>query len=573
MTDQKNLVLAIALSIAIVLGFEFFYNMPRQQERAALQQQQQQQTTSQTVAPVQPGAPVVTPGIATPAAPPVAAPVVQPRVRIETPQVEGSILLAGGILDDLTLSKYRQTVEAGSPPIRLLSAAGTENPYFAENGWVTGTAGVPMPDATTLWTADRQVLTPAQPVTLTWDNGQGLRFERRFEIEGEYLFRITQRVTNSGAAPVQLFPYSRTARTGTPHTAGFYILHEGPVGITGNRLQEPSYDDVKKEKAIEHETTGGWVGITDKYWLVAVIPDQAKPVKAHFTHTQVAGQDRYQADFLGAAETLAPGASTENVSRIFAGAKEVRLLDAYTDKLGIQRFDYAIDWGWFAFLTKPIFKALDFFYHQIGNFGLAILLLTVVIKLLFFPLANKSYRAMSKMKLLQPEMEKLRAKYGDDRQRLSQEMMGLYKKVGANPMAGCLPILIQIPVFFALYKVLFVTIEMRHAPFYGWIKDLSAPDPTSLFNLFGLIPWTPPDLLHIGLWPLIMGLTMFLQQKINPQPPDPVQAKIFLMMPVIFTVMLASFPAGLVIYWAWNNVLSVLQQWVIMKRTELKPAK
>ncbi|MCK5546436.1 MAG: membrane protein insertase YidC, partial [Rhodospirillaceae bacterium] len=317
-------------------------------------------------------------------------------------------------------------------------------------------------------------------------------------------------------------------------------------------------------------TTGGWVGITDKYWLAALVPDQKMPVNTRFVHRNDAGIDKYQTDFLGGSVVIQPGGATSSESRLFAGAKEVTLLDRYTDKEDVTRLDLAVDFGWFYFMTKPIFYALNFFHSALGNFGLGILLLTVMIKLVFFPLANKSYRAMAKMRELQPEIKILQARYKEDKTQLNQQMMALYKKKGANPAAGCLPIVVQIPVFFALYKVLFVTIEMRHAPFYGWIQDLSAPDPTTLFNLFGLIPWTPPDFLMIGIWPLAMGISMFLQQKLNPQPTDPIQAKVFMFLPIFFTFLLAPFPAGLVIYWAWNNTLSILQQWTIMKRMGVK---
>ena len=586
--DQKNLIVAIVLSIVIVLGFEFFYNLPRlEREKAQKAQEAAKQATTEvmTPAPAMPGStapslpgstPPAVPG-AVPAAPPAAAaPALQPRVKIDAPSLTGSIRIAGARLDDLQLTRHREATEASSPPVTLLAAQGTPNPYFAEFGWVAGTPGTLVPGADTPWTPDRQTLTVDQPVNFSWDNGQGLRFERRVSIDADYMFQITQRVVNSGSAPVNLHPFGLISRHGTPATAGFFILHEGPIGVLNGTLQEYSYDDLKKQKTIEKKATSGWFGITDKYWLVALVPDTGKEKTARFGHTGGNGAERYQIDYLEPAMTVAPGASAEVTNRFFAGAKEVRLLDRYAEQLGIERFDFAVDWGWFRFLTKPIFIALDWFNHLLGNFGLAILALTVLIKLLFFPLANKSYKAMSKMKLLQPEMEKLREKYGDDRQKMSQELMGLYKKHGANPMAGCLPIIIQIPVFFALYKVLFVTIEMRHAPFYGWIRDLSAYDPTSLFNLFGLLPWNPPEVYLLGgtmgAWPLIMGATMFIQQKLNPQPPDPVQAKIFLFMPIFFTFLLATFPAGLVIYWAWNNVLSVAQQWVIMKQMGTLPA-
>ncbi|HLB80104.1 MAG TPA: membrane protein insertase YidC, partial [Dongiaceae bacterium] len=397
-----------------------------------------------------------------------------------------------------------------------------------------------------------------------------------FALDDNYLFTITQRVENGGTMPVTLFPYGLISRTGTPDVLGFFILHEGLIGVFDGTLEEVDYDDVRDAGVQEYAGAGGWLGITDKYWLVALVPDQGDQVSGRFAHTLRADTDVYQADFRGDGVTLAPGASVEAGSRLFAGAKEVRLLDRYRDELGIPLFDRAVDFGWFYFLTKPIFYLLDYLNGLLGNFGVAILLLTIAIKGLFFPLANKSYKAMSRMKLLAPEMTKLRDRFKEDKPRLNQEMMALYKREKVNPAAGCLPIVIQIPVFFALYKVLFVTIEMRHAPFFGWIRDLSAQDPTSILNLFGLAPWGIPDLgplqlLSIGVWPIIMGVTMFLQQKLNPAPPDPIQARIFMMLPIVFTFMLAQFPAGLVIYWAWNNVLSIAQQWVIMRRMGVKP--
>ncbi|HEX9464977.1 MAG TPA: membrane protein insertase YidC [Alphaproteobacteria bacterium] len=586
--DQKNLIIAIALSIAIVLGFEFFYNLPRIERQKALEAERAAtQAQTEATAP----APSAAPSSAAPAAasnaptPPAAAPVVppaqQPRVRIETTDqsgkkvVTGSIRLAGGRIDDIRLEKYRETPDPNSPPTTLLAPQGTPEPYFAEFGWVAARPGVKAPDENTLWAADRQTLTADQPVTLSWDNGEGLRFQRVYAIDQGYMITVTQRVVNSGPAPVEMLPYGLVSRQGTPPTSGYYILHEGPLGVFDGRLSEYNYKDLVKKPNIDVKSTGGWIGITDKYWLVALIPDQKASVTSRFKYVPVNNTDRYQVDYLEAEQTIAPGATAETITRLFAGAKEVKLIDRYASEYNIDHFELAIDWGWFKFLTRPIFMALDYLNALIGNFGLAILLLTVVIKGLFFPLANRSYRAMSKMKLLQPEMEKLREKYGEDKQRLSQEMMGLYKKHGANPVAGCLPIAIQIPVFFALYKDIFITIEMRHAPFYGWIHDLSSADPTSLFNLFGLLPISPPEMMllghTLGAWPLIMGLTMFMQQKLNPQPPDPVQAKIFLLMPIFFTFLLASFPAGLVIYWAWNNLLSIAQQWVIMKRMGAAP--
>jgi len=456
-------------------------------------------------------------------------------------------------------------VDPKSPEVVLLSPPGTQDPYLAEFGWVAGSPDVKVPGRQTRWTETDGPLTPDHPVTLTWDNGQGLVFTRTISVDKDYMFTLHDGVRNNGTIPVKLLPYGLISRTGTPHVAGYYILHEGLIGYLGGSLQEVKYSSLTPGTPIDYTSHGGWLGFTDKYWLTSLVPPQDEAIRARFTHTVDDGVDRYQADYLGPEVTVAPDATASSSARFFAGAKEVNLLDAYKDS-GIPLFDRAIDFGWFYFLTKPIFLILQFFYEILGNFGLAILLLTLCVKLIFFPLANKSYNAMSKMKLLQPEIQKLRERFPDDKARQQQEMMALYKRVGANPLAGCLPIVIQIPVFFALYKVLFVTIEMRHAPFFGWIHDLSAPDPTSFANLFGLLPFAPPAILMIGAWPLIMGLTMFLQQKLNPQPVDPVQARMFMLLPIVFTYMLAAFPAGLVIYWAWNNLLSIAQQWAIMHR-------
>ncbi len=489
----------------------------------------------------------------------------QPRVKIATPRLHGSIDLLGARLDDLTLANYHETVDPKSPEVELLSPPGTQDPYLAEFGWVAGSPDVKVPGPQTRWTASGGTLTPTNPVTLTWDNGQGLVFTRVISVDPNYMFTVRDSVRNTGTTPVKLLPYGLISRTGTPHVSGYYILHEGLIGYLGGSLREVKYSSLAPGTPDDYSGEGGWLGFTDKYWLTSLIPPQNEAIKARFTHTVDAGVDRYQADYLGPEVTVEPDGTADSSARFFAGAKEVNLLDAYKDS-GIPLFDRAIDFGWFYFLTKPIFLVLQFFYKILGNFGLAILLLTLCVKLLFFPLANKSYNAMSKMKLLQPEIQKLRERFPDDKARQQQEMMALYKRVGANPLAGCLPIVIQIPVFFSLYKVLFVTIEMRHAPFFGWIHDLSAPDPTSFANLFGLLPFAPPHILMIGAWPLIMGLTMFLQQKLNPQPVDPVQARMFMLLPIVFTYMLAAFPAGLVIYWAWNNLLSIAQQWTIMHR-------
>ncbi len=592
--QQKNLFIAMALILVIFMVTPFVEHLLFPKPPAPVQQQPTPQTSTTTSAQA-PSSPAAAPGAApAPAAPATAAAAAKPRsqvlaesprIPIDTPKLHGSISLVGGHLDDLTLATYHETIDPKSPEIVLLSPEGTQDPYFIDVGWSSSDKSVPVPGDETRWTAATEgALTPAHPVELTWDNGKGLTFTRKIAVDDNYLFTVTQSVTNHGQAAVMLYPYGFIWREGQPPVSPSYLLHEGPIGVIDGTLKEIKYTALKGEKPVEQSTTGGWLGFTDKYWLTALIPDQATEVKTAFRFTGTTGTtaipaiERYQADYLGAAVTIPPEGSAGTADRIFAGAKEVKLLDQYQAALGIPRFDRAIDFGWFYWITKPIFLFLDKLNGLIGNFGIAIMVLTLTIKLIFFPLANRSYRAMSKMKLLQPEIQKLRDKYPEDKAKLNQEVMALYKRVGANPMAGCLPIFIQIPVFFSLYKVLYVTIEMRQAPFYGWIHDLSVPDPTTWLNLFGLIPVDPAQLLalpvfgsllhmvSIGAWPLIMGVTMFLQQKLNPAPADPVQAKMMMALPIVFTFMLGQFPAGLVIYWSWNNLLSIAQQWVIMHR-------
>ncbi|WP_029011061.1 membrane protein insertase YidC [Azospirillum halopraeferens] len=568
MTDQRNLLLAIVLSIAILLGFQLLYEAPRMEQRQAQLAQQQAQTEQTVTVPPGATAPEGTRDRARLIAEQHAA---GQRVRIDTPSLHGSVNLVGGRIDDLTLASYHETPDPTSPEIVLLAPQGSPNAYFAEFGWVPEDRAVAAPGPTTEWTVRGEAtLTPDRPLTMTWDNGAGLEFERTISVDRDFMFTVVQRVRNTGDTAVRLLPYGLASRHGTPRTEGFYILHEGPLGVFDGKLLELDYSDLRDDRTITRHTTGGWIGITDKYWLVSLVPDQSESATARFLYNRRGTEDRYQVDMMGEAVEVAPGATAEDTTRLFAGAKQVRLLDAYAEQYGITNFDLAIDFGWFYFLTKPFFYALDVLAGLLGNFGLAILAFTVIIKLIFFPLANKSYHAMARMKKLQPKMQELREKFENDKPRMNQELMALYKREKVNPMAGCLPILVQIPVFFALYKVLFVSIEMRHAPFYGWIHDLAAPDPTSIFNLFGLIPWDPPALLMLGAWPIIMGITMWLQQKMNPAPPDPVQQKIFAFLPIVFTFMLASFPAGLVIYWAWNNLLSVAQQWVIMRQDGVK---
>ena len=578
--DQRNLILAIVLSLGILITYEIWIGGPQRQQ--LIEQSQVAESGKPAQLPDQeiptPPSGETTPGTAAGAPGEAAAALSRadalaraPRVAIDSATLSGSIALEGGLFDDLVLKRYRETIEPDSPQIKLLHPVGVAQPYYVNFGWAAGPGGPPVPGRDSLWQADRQTLAPGSPVTLSWDNGQGLHFEQRLALDDKYMFTVTQSVANSGQADVQLSSYGLVSRSGTPTVLGFYILHEGLLGVFNNTLEEIDYSDLVDDGPRQFTTTSGWLGITDKYWLVALVPDQEREVQARFLHTLSDDQDKYQSDYLYQTMTVPAGGTVAVTSRLFAGAKEAKLLDAYRDNLGIPRFDRAVDFGWFYFLTKPFFYALHYFAGVLGNFGLSILLLTVLVKLAFFPLANKSYKAMAKMRKVQPEMLELRERYGDDKQKLNQEMMALYKREGANPVSGCLPVVIQIPVFFALYKVLFVTIEMRHAPFYGWIQDLSARDPTTILNGFGLIPWDVPDLgvlnlLNLGVWPLLMGVSMVLQQRLNPQPADPVQAKIFLFMPIIFTFLLAQFPAGLVIYWTWNNLLSMLQQAVIMKR-------
>ena len=604
MSDNRNTILAVILSGLVLIGWQYFYNMPQMEKQRAAQQAQ-----SELAKPApQPGsttAPATTPQTGTAPAPSAnapatnqpasAAPVARdtaiastPRVKIDTPRVTGSISLKGARIDDLSLVQFRETVDPSSPPIVLYSPSGTANPYYAEFGWVPAAGStVKLPDRDTLWQQEGTgSLTPSSPVVLKYDNGDGLTFRRTVSIDDRYLFTIKDDVTNIGNAPVTLYPFALISRHGTPQVAGYYILHEGLIGYLGDQgLQEYGYKKIDDAKAVSFKVTNGWLGITDKYWASALLPDTSAQLQARFSSNLVGTMRTYQTDYLEDPQTIAIGGTASANARLFAGAKEAGVvginfpfagLGGYTKQLGLNHFDLLIDWGWFYFITKPMFLALDWFYHLFGNFGWAILAVTVLVKLLFFPLANKSYASMAKMKSVQPQLAALKERYPDDKVKQQQEMMEIYKKEKINPIAGCLPVALQIPVFFSLYKVLFVTIEMRHAPFIGWIKDLSAPDPTNLFNLFGLFPFDPTHVplfgyyLVLGVWPIIMGITMWFQMKLNPTPPDPTQKMIFDWMPLIFTFMLAGFPAGLVIYWAWNNLLSVAQQSYIMRRNGVK---
>ena len=572
--DQRNIFIAIALSLLILIGsqtlMEHFYPAPPKSVDVSSTQTGKADGAKHG-APSAPSAVPSAPGTGALLVPPAVQRANKlkeaPRIAIATARLTGSISLRGARIDDLVLHDYRVAVEKDSADVVLFSPSGTEHGFYAQFGWVPSVAGISVPTEDTIWSAGTQTLSTEQPLVLTWDNEQGLLFTRTIAIDRNYMFTVTDKVEATGSASASLYPYGLIGRDGLPKTSGFFILHEGPIAVYNGSLTEVDYKDLSEDGPHETQSTGGWLGITDKYWLAALIPDQKSTYKGRMLHTLVGGRDKFQTDFLGtSAVTVAAGQTAEITTHLFAGAKEVNLLDGYEESLGIPLFDRAVDFGWFYFLTKPLFYVLEWLYGLVGNFGIAILIATFGIKLLFFPLANKSYKAMSRMKLLQPKMTELKEKYGDDRQKMQQEMMAMYKREKVNPAAGCIPILIQIPVFFALYKVLFVSIEMRHAPFFGWIHDLSAPDPTNIFELFGLIPWDAPHLLHFGAWPLIMGATMFIQQRLNPQPADPIQAKMFLFMPLIFTIFLANFPAGLVIYWAWNNSLSIVQQAIIMRK-------
>ena len=493
-----------------------------------------------------------------------------PRIKIFNNELQGSLTLQGGRIDDLTLVNYRKTLDPESDQIKFLKKISEEEPFFVQFGWSTPD-DLEVPNGNTVWNSSNTTLEPNKNVILDWKNSEGIKFIQKYSIDENYVIRVDNRIINNSNKKIRIYPYGLIRRTGEPPTTDFFVLHEGPLGVFDGSLSEKSYSDLKEngQKGISHksEKNGGWIGITDKYWMSALIPDQSKVSK--FTYRYIKNTGSFQTDFLGELQVLEPNSEINVTSRVFNGAKKLNLLDQYEKELNIEHFDLAIDFGWFYFLTKPFFYALNWANDILGNFGLAILAITVIVKLVFFPLANKSYKSMARMRILSPQLQQLKERFGNDRQRMNQEMMALYKREKVNPAAGCLPILVQIPVFFALYKVLFVSIEMRQAPFFGWVKDLSVADPTSKFNLFGLLPYSTnflPDFLNLGVWPILMGITMVLQQKLNPKPPDPVQAKIFAWMPIVFTFLLATFPAGLVIYWTWNNLLSIAQQWVIMNK-------
>jgi len=573
--NTKNMLLAAAVSLIFIGLWDYFYAFPQmdkqrkaQTEQARLAKVPQLGAPDKAAAPVKPTPKTREEALAQ-----------SPRIGIDTKSISGSIALKGARVDDVSLKNYRETVDPTSPIITLLSPEGGPDPYYAELGYLTAeTESAPaLPTTETLWTADSDRLTASKPLTLSWDNGQGLVFKRVISVDDEYLFTVKDSVENKSGRPVTLYSYSRVTRVGHPPSAGYAALHEGFVGVIGDTGEELTYDKIEKEpNAVKtFKGVGGWVGFTDKYWGAVVAPDQNAAMEARYA--AMGGTTKtYQADTVSEAKTVEPNAGSETTTYVFAGAKEVDTLDAYKAKPGLKRFDLLIDWGWFYFITRPMFRLIDSLYRLLGNFGLAILAVTVIVKLAFLPLANKSYKSIAKMKEIQPKIKELKEKYGDDKHAFNTEQMELFKREKVNPAAGCLPVLVQIPVFFSLYKVLVVTIEMRHAPFFGWIRDLSAPDPTNVFNLFGLLPYDPTHVaifgpyLALGVWPLLMGVSMWLQMKMNPEPADEIQKTMFAWMPVIFTFTLGGFASGLLIYWTWNNLLSIVQQGVIMKRAGVK---
>jgi len=487
------------------------------------------------------------------------------RIEFENNNIVGTINTVGALLDDLTFKKYNIEL-GGNEKIILLNPRKVENGYLIESGFVTNNKNIDTPNSSTIWKIiGNNKLTTKNPIKLVWSNTQGITFEKNISLDDQFLFTVREKVINSSDKTYNFYSYSQIIRNKKPEISGFYILHEGLVATLDEELIEEDYDDIEEEK-FSRNASKGWFGIGDKYWITSVIPPRNKSFKTTFDY-----KNKFRANYISTEGIEAgPNDAIEEEIQIIVAAKRVETIDGYAQKLKIDKFDLVIDWGVLYFLTRPLFFLIDYLFKFCGNYGVAIILMTLCIRVIFFPLANFSFRSMAKMKMLQPEMKRLKELHKEDKMKLQQEMMALYKREKVNPMSGCLPILVQIPVFFALYKVLFVTIEMRHQPFFGWIRDLSDKDPTSVFNLFGLIPWDPPSFLIIGAWPIAMGISMWVQQKLNPAPPDPIQAKIFMFFPIFLTVILAPFPSGLVVYWTINNILTMAQQVVIMKRTTVK---
>ena len=558
--DNKNVFVAIALSMSVLLFWGAFFETPRKPTDQTNNQKVEKKVEQGTI----------TPNISQPQ-------IVKKltreesinsskRIKIENDSILGSINLKGALIDDISFKKHKQKVEDGKN-IVFLNPSNTENGFYIETGWTSIGNKIKVPTKDSVWKVNgNNVLSNASPVILQWNNTEGVTFEKRIELDDKYLFKISQRVKNNSNSSIDLFPYAQMTRNKVPDDIqNFYIQHEGFIGVFDDELKEDDYDDVE-EKKIVRESNEGWLGITDKYWMTAFVPEAGKNFKSTFLY-----EDGFKANYIiNKPTTIKKASSGINELRLFVAAKEVETIDGYAENQNINKFDLVIDWGWFYFFTKPLFFVIDYLFKISGNFGTAIVLLTIAIRLIFFPLANFSFRSMAKMKAVQPEMMRLKELHKDDKVKLQQEMMALYRKEKINPASGCLPVLIQIPFFFAIYKMLFISLEMRHQPFFGWIKDLSAQDPTSLFNLFGLIPWDPPSFMIIGIWPILMGASMWVQQKLNPAPADPIQAKIFAFFPLFLTIILASFPSGLVVYWTINNILTIAQQYVIVKKTTVK---
>ena len=553
--DTKNVIAAISLSAAVIILYGLFFAPPPKeinnlnQEKTVLNSEAPKLDSSDKFIEISREEAIKK----------------SERVKFENENIKGSISLLGGTIDDLVFKNYTETLD-GKNKITLLHPKKFGQGYYVETGWVSSSKNIDLPSSQTVWKVEgNEKLAPNQPVTLSWSNKQGINFKKKIKIDEKFLFSIDQSVINKTDKSYDFYSYGQIIRNKAPEITNFYILHEGLIGVFDEQLVEEDYEDIK-EKEFSKNANTGWLGITDKYWITTLIPEENKSFRADFDF-----KDKFRANFIETKPLeLIPNATVSSNVRVIVAAKEVDVIDGYAESSKIAKFDLAIDWGWFYFFTKNFFFAIDYFFKLTGNFGIAIILITICIRILFFPLANYSFRSMAKMKVLQPEMTRLKELHKDDKMKLQQEMMALYKKEKVNPVSGCLPIFIQIPFFFAIYKVLFVTLEMRHQPFYGWIEDLSERDPTSIFNLFGLIPWDPPSFLIIGVWPCLMGLTMYLQQKLNPTPPDPIQQKIFMFFPLFLTIILAPFPSGLVIYWTINNVLTMAQQVVIMKQTKVK---
>ncbi len=555
--DTKNIIAAISLSAAVIIFYSLFFQPDPQTIKENIDKKKLIEKTSE--------APSLDQNESIYKLSRNEALKESNRIIFDNDNITGSISLLGGVIDDLTFKKYTSTLD-GNDSVILLNPRKVENGYLIETGWATTSKNIGVPDSKTLWKIEgNNKLTPNNPVKLFWNNEQGIKFEKVINIDEKFLFTINQKVFNSSDKTYSFFSYGQIIRNNIPEISNFYILHEGLLGVFDEQLVEKDYDDIEDKKFTKNANKG-WLGITDKYWIASLIPSNEKEFKAEFSYNK-----KFRANYIETqGNELSPNGSIDNEVKVIIAAKEVDVIDGYAESYNINKFDLSIDWGWFYFFTKPLFFIADYFFKLTGNFGIAIILITICIRIIFFPLANYSFRSMAKMKVLQPEMTRLKELHKEDKMKLQQEMMALYKKEKVNPVSGCLPVLIQIPFFFAIYKMLFVTIEMRHQPFFGWIKDLSDRDPTSIFNLFGLIPWDPPSFLIIGVWPILMGISMYIQQKLNPTPPDPIQAKIFMFFPIFLTIILAPFPSGLVIYWTINNILTMAQQIVIMKRTTVK---